>query len=47
MSGWAAALVMAALAIAAGLPAVLRAVSLARRTPYRVETYGAANDPRH
>jgi hypothetical protein len=45
MIEWVTAGVLAALAVAAGLPAVLRAVSLARYAPNRFETHGAANDP--
>jgi hypothetical protein len=45
MIEWVIAGVLAALAVVAGLPAVLRAVSLARYAPHRFETQGAANDP--
>jgi len=46
MIEWVTAVVLATLAVAAGLPAVLRAVSLSRFAPHQLETHGAANDPR-
>lgn len=45
MIGWLEASLIAALAVAAGLPAVIRAVSLMRQRSREFESHGAANDP--
>lgn len=47
MISWVAAGVIAALAVAAGLPAALRGLALMRSTPHWFETHGAANDPQY
>lgn len=44
MSEWVAGILIAAIAVAAGLPALLRALSLLRHGAHGVDTYGAAND---
>ena len=44
---WIGVLVVAALVIAAGLPAALRGLALRRAAPDWFETHGAANDPRY
>ena len=44
MIEWVTGGVLVALAVVAGLPAILRAVSLARYASHRFETHGAAND---
>lgn len=47
MTLWIGAVVITAVAIAAGLPAVIRIVGLLRTAPEFFETHGAANDPRY